>query len=52
MITGADSGFWHSEETLADDPPLWMLQIFVRPHSLNLEPSIQHKPIPESALNE
>ena len=52
MIMGAGSGFWHSEETLVDDPPLRMLQIFVRPHSLDLEPGIQHEPIPESTPNE
>jgi len=52
MVMGAGSGFWHSEETLADDPPLRMLQIFVRPHSLGLEPEIQHEPIPESTPNE
>ena len=47
MVMNAGSGFWHAEETLADDPPLRMLQIFVRPHSLNLEPDIQHEPIPD-----
>ncbi|SNR62611.1 pirin family protein [Halorubrum vacuolatum] len=47
MVMNAGSGFWHSEETLADDPPLRMLQIFVRPHSLGLEPGIQHEPIPD-----
>ena len=52
MIMGAGSGFWHSEETLPDDPPLRMLQIFVRPHSLGLEPTIQHEPIPDSTPNE
>ncbi|MEA1930718.1 MAG: pirin family protein [Euryarchaeota archaeon] len=52
MIMGAGSGFWHSEETLADDPPLRMLQIFVRPHSLDLDPEIQHEPIPEPTPNE
>lgn len=45
MVMNAGRGFWHAEETLADDPPLRMLQIFVRPHSLNLEPGIQHEPI-------
>jgi len=48
----AGSGFWHAEETLADDPPLRMLQIFVRPHSLDLEPGIQHEPIPDAVPNE
>ena len=52
MVMNAGSGFWHSEETLADDPPLRMLQIFVRPHSLNLEPGIQHEPIPKSVTGE
>ena len=52
MVMNAGSGFWHSEETLADDPPLRMLQIFVRPHSLDLEPDIQHEPIPDPVVNE
>jgi len=52
MVMNAGSGFWHAEETLAEDPPLRMLQIFVRPHSLNLEPGIQHEPIPNPVPNE
>lgn len=48
----AGRGFWHSEETLADDPPLRMLQIFVRPHSLDLELGIQHEPIADEAAGE
>ncbi|MFB6119432.1 pirin family protein [Halosegnis sp.] len=52
MVMGAGSGFWHSEETLADDPPLRMLQIFVRPQSLDLEPTIQHEPIPAPVAGE
>jgi len=52
MVMNAGSGFWHAEETLADDPPLRMLQIFVRPHSLGLDPGIQHEPIPDSTPNE
>jgi redox-sensitive bicupin YhaK (pirin superfamily) len=52
MVMNAGSGFWHAEETLADDPPLRMLQIFVRPHSLGLEPGIQHEPIPDPTPNE
>jgi len=52
MVMNAGSGFWHAEETLADDPPLRMLQIFVRPHSLDLEPGIQHEPIPDPVPNE
>ncbi|WP_435066928.1 pirin family protein [Haloplanus sp. C73] len=52
MVMNAGSGFWHAEETLADDPPLRMLQIFVRPHSLDLEPGIQHEPIPAPTAND
>jgi redox-sensitive bicupin YhaK (pirin superfamily) len=52
LVMNAGSGFWHAEETLADDPPLRMLQIFVRPHSLDLEPGIQHEPIPNRVDNE
>jgi redox-sensitive bicupin YhaK (pirin superfamily) len=52
MVMNAGSGFWHAEETLADDPPLRMLQIFVRPHSLGLEPGIQHEPVPDPTPNQ
>ncbi|WP_436928709.1 pirin family protein [Halosimplex halobium] len=52
MVMNAGSGFWHAEETLAEDPPLRMLQIFVRPHSLDLEPGIQHEPIPDPVAGE
>ncbi|WP_394740365.1 pirin family protein [Natronococcus roseus] len=52
MVMNAGSGFWHAEETAADDPPLRMLQIFVRPHSLELEPGIQHERIPDAVRNE
>jgi redox-sensitive bicupin YhaK (pirin superfamily) len=52
LVMNAGSGFWHEERTLADDPPLRMLQIFVRPHSLDLHPEIQHEPIPEPVANE
>jgi len=52
MVMNSGSGFWHEERTLPDDPPLRMLQIFVRPHALDLEPNIQHGPIPAFAANE
>lgn len=45
MIMNAGKGFWHEEKTLADDPPLRMLQIFVRPYALNLKAKIQHGPL-------
>lgn len=51
MVMNAGSGFWHSEETLPSDPPLRMLQILVRPSALDLEPAIQHGPLPPPAPN-
>lgn len=47
MVMNAGESFWHEERTLADDPPLRMLQIFVRPHTTDLAPGIQHGPLPE-----
>ena len=46
LVMNAGRSFWHEERTLAEDPPLRMLQIFVRPHTVDLEPGIQHGPIP------
>jgi redox-sensitive bicupin YhaK (pirin superfamily) len=42
MIMNAGTEFWHEEKTLAADPPLRILQIFVRPYAINLPPGIQH----------
>lgn len=52
MVMNAGRGFWHAEATHDDDPPLRMLQIFVRPHHLNLDARIQHEPIPDPTPNE
>lgn len=52
MVMNSERGFCHEERILPDDPPLRMLQIFVRPHSLNLEPNIQHGAIPDFTANE
>lgn len=52
LVMNAGSGFWHEERTLADDPPLRMLQIFVRPPELELPPKIQHEPIPAPVPND
>ncbi|MBY5819725.1 pirin family protein [Rhizobium leguminosarum] len=51
MVMNAGVSFWHSEETLASDPPLRMLQILVRPYAVDLEPKIQHGPMPPAAAN-
>lgn len=55
MVMNAGRSFWHSEETLPSDPPLRMLQILqvlVRPHSLDLPPNIQHDPIAAVPVNQ
>lgn len=52
MVMNAGRGFWHEERTLAEDPPLRMLQIFVRPHSLDLSPEIQHERLPDPVTGE
>ncbi|MDB5599105.1 MAG: conserved pirin domain protein [Xanthobacteraceae bacterium] len=52
MVMNAGRSFWHEEETLRTDPFLRMLQIFVRPHTADLEPKIQHGPILPVPANE
>jgi redox-sensitive bicupin YhaK (pirin superfamily) len=49
MVMNAGSSFWHSEATLPDDPPLDMLQIFIRPSAADLDPMIQHGPLAPAA---
>ena len=51
MVMNAGRSFWHSEETLPSDPPLRMLQIFVRPREADLEPGIQYGLVPPAAPN-
>ncbi|APX96684.1 pirin family protein [Natronorubrum daqingense] len=52
LVMNSGRGFWHEERTLDSDPPLRMLQIFVRPHGLDLEAQIQHGPMPDSDVGE
>ena len=52
MVMNAGREFWHEEQTLIDDPQLRLLQIFVRPHTVDLEPIIQHGPGPDPVTNE
>ena len=42
----------HEEGTTPDDPTLRALQIFVRPHTVDLEPNIQFKEISTPPLND
>lgn len=46
LVMNAGTSFWHSEETLPTDPHLRILQIMVRPHTADLEPNLQHGPLP------
>jgi redox-sensitive bicupin YhaK (pirin superfamily) len=52
MIMNAGRSFWHEERVGSDDAPLRMLQIFVRPHTVDLEPHIQHGPIPAPVIGQ
>jgi redox-sensitive bicupin YhaK (pirin superfamily) len=52
MVMNAGKSFWHEEGTGPDDSTLRGLQIFVRPHSVDLEPNIQFKEISKPLLNE
>jgi len=52
MVMNAGKRFWHEEGTTPDDPTLRALQIFVRPHTVDLEPNIQFKEIGTPPLNE
>jgi redox-sensitive bicupin YhaK (pirin superfamily) len=45
MVINAGRSFWHEERTFHEDPHLRVLQIFVRPHTLDLAPKIQHGPL-------
>lgn len=42
LVMNTGSRMTHSERTLESDPDLRMLQVFVRPSGLELEPVIQH----------
>jgi hypothetical protein len=52
MVMNAGKGFWHEEGTRPDDPVLHGLQIFVSPHTVDLEPNIQFTEIGSPVLNE
>ena len=42
MVMNAGKSFWHEERTLTSDPETRTLQIFIRPHTVDLEPRLQH----------
>jgi quercetin 2,3-dioxygenase len=41
MVMNAGNGFWHEEQTKPDGETARVMQIFVRPHTVDLAPSIQ-----------
>ena len=51
MVMNAGKSFWHEERTLENDETVRMLQIFVRPHSLDLEPRLQYQKLEEPTPN-
>lgn len=52
MVMNAGRSFWHEERTLADDATTRTLQIFIRPHTVDLEPKLQQLPLDEPPVNE
>jgi redox-sensitive bicupin YhaK (pirin superfamily) len=51
LVMNAGRGFSHAERTLETDPRLRMLQIFVRPRATEMDPLIQHAPLPNGNAN-
>lgn len=45
MVMNAGRSFWHEERTLIGDPEARTFQIFIRPHTVDLEPKLQHLPL-------
>ena len=43
VVMNAGKGFWHEEQTKSDGETAKLMQIFVRPHTVDLEPSLQLK---------
>jgi len=52
MVMNAGRSFWHEERTLSSDATTRTLQIFIRPHTVDLEPKLQHLPLDEPPANE
>ena len=43
MVMNAGKSFWHEEQTMPDGETAKLMQIFVRPHTVDLRPSLQLK---------
>lgn len=48
-VMNAGSGFEHAERTAVDAPVVRMIQFFVRPTALQLEPMFQYAPVAQAA---
>ena len=52
MVMNAGKSFWHEESTAPNGEAAKLMQIFVRPHTVDLEPSLQLKdlgiPVPDT----
>jgi redox-sensitive bicupin YhaK (pirin superfamily) len=51
MVMNAGKSFWHEERTKPDGETAKLMQIFVRPHTVNLNPSLQLKDLGIPAPN-
>jgi quercetin 2,3-dioxygenase len=51
MVMNAGRTFWHEEMTSRDDPEARFLQIFIRPHTADLAPSVQLVDLGAEATN-
>ena len=52
MVMNAGRSFWHEERTLDSDATTRTLQIFIRPHTVDLEPKLQHLSLDEAPADE
>lgn len=51
LVMNAGRAVSHSERTMATEPALRMLQLFIRPHAVDLDPRIQYGALPEAPDN-
>jgi quercetin 2,3-dioxygenase len=51
LVMNAGTGIEHAELTRDDDPELRMLQIFIRPSAVQLDPVLQHAGLPPVEAN-
>lgn len=52
MVMNAGRSFWHEEQVYREEQTTHTLQIFIRPHTIDLEPELHHLVMVDSATNE